>query len=616
MREREKPPRPGHAQRISPLESPHMVAHALTYARRGLKVFPIWAPFGGACTCGEPDCENAGKHPVAELAPHGVNDATTDRARIRQWWTTKPDANIGISAENLIVIDVDKDHGGFLSLEKLETEIGKLPDTLRSDTGGGGKHHISRRNGAPCKNLQGLRPGIDLKTNGGYIVAPPSLHSSGRRYLWDATCSRTLADLPASWLNLLKDGKKESKQPAPASVLDGVAEGQRDIELFKYGCTLRRQGLSKREAKILVSTAAEKCRPPFKDWEAKVESAYREPETGIPYIEFASAFLAIEDPPVRYISNELIPEGVLVIPHGEPRTGKTWGVEDLAIAVATGTPAFGLERFAVPGPVPVLYSSQEDAAREVRIRARALLRGRGIERFPETLAFAVHKGINLQSLEWQERLIAGIKSNDFRLVIFDPIRRYAPDCDKGPGEVRTITGYLRRITVETGATVLCVHHDVKPNPQNNDERRRSHKASGGDWFAAAECPISFERAGAGSTLVVPEDYKYSVDPQPFSFKLETDDPRNPTIARLIGETTTAEDSKILALQERILTYLSEHSAGVSGSSIIKTCRIRREDGFAALDLLLKSGQVDCVGLPGKGRKQTWFLREEKANSDE
>lgn len=335
----------------------------------------------------------------------------------------------------------------------------------------------------------------------------------------------------------------------------------------------------------------------------------REPE--IPYIEFAPAFLAVEDPPVQYLVEEILPAGVIALLHGEPRSRKSWAALELAIALATGTPAFGMEeRFAVRTPVPVLYSSQEDRAREVRARAKAILKGRGIERFPDTLAFSVHKGICLDNFDWQERLIRDVERHGFRAVFLDPIRRYALSVDKGPSEVAAITGYLRRLTVETGVTIGAVHHDVKPAQSGKDDRRRSHRASGGDWFAAAECPISFERTG-DSSLVIPEDYKFSVDPQPFSFRLETDDPKTPTWARLTAESASAEDAKTLALQQEILAFLAEHYGGGSGNAISKAVRARREDVAGCLEKLQQAGKVDCTGA-GTSRKHTWFL----VNTDE
>jgi hypothetical protein len=328
------------------------------------------------------------------------------------------------------------------------------------------------------------------------------------------------------------------------------------------------------------------------------------------YIEFAPSFLSVEDPPLSYLVNDLIPAQVICLLHGEPRTRKSWAALEIAIALATGTPAFGLERFRVEQAVPVLYSSQEDAARDVRIRAKALLAGRGIDSFPETLAFSVHKGINLESGDWNETLIRDVKRYGFRFIGLDPIRRYGVNVDKGPAEVRAITAYLRRLVIETGTTVGLVHHDVKPaSGSGPDVRRRSHKASGGDWFAASECPIAFEVAGEVS-LAYPEDYKFSIAPQPFSFRLEADDTKQPTRVRLIGEDATVEQATDMASQEKVLSYLGEHT-GASTLGISKGCKMRKHDAITALDQLSISGKVDSL-VGGKGKATKWFLRGEKA----
>ncbi|MGA2261567.1 MAG: DnaB-like helicase N-terminal domain-containing protein [Acidobacteriota bacterium] len=360
---------------------------------------------------------------------------------------------------------------------------------------------------------------------------------------------------------------------------------------------------------IQAARELQKCLP-------QIVSDLEKSEQEEPYIEFAPSFLAVDSPATRCLIGELIPEESIILQHGEPRTFKTWAALDECVALATGTPAFGLPRFSADCAVPVLYSSQEDAARETRIRAKALLQGRGINEFPDTLAFAVHKGINLEQFEWQEALLRDIARHGFRLVVLDPIRRYAPSVDKGPAEVRTITAFLRRLVVETRASIVIIHHDVKPGLDNKDDRRRSHKASGGDWFAAAECPIAFELAGEGRTLAIPEDYKFSVDPQPFLFRLETDDPRNPTWARLVGESSSVEDAKLVAAQQKILDYLGGQVGGASGNAIAKALRIRREDVKGVLDNLFKSGQVDCIGTSGRGKKQTWFLRVEEQKEDD
>jgi hypothetical protein len=626
---------------VRPLEDPRMVRHARNYARRGYRVFPCFEPVGASCSCGDPDCSSVAKHPRNH---NGVTGATTDPEQIKKWWAMWPNANIGLSAAGLIVIDIDADKGGYTSLDKLETEFGALPKTWQVDTGGGGSHILFRRNGYAVRNGAGIRQGIDVRTDGGYIIASPSLHKSGNRYRWAAESGRELADFPAEWAAFFEtaSGKAEPGEHSKfdtAAALDGVPEGQRDETIFKLACKLRNADIPFDIAMSLVLEAAEKCNPSFPAGAAreKVQNAYRayEPakakdrpphpaddpqfqnefnesrakseEKEFQYIEFAPSFLAVEDPPTKDLISELLQEGVFNLDHGEPRVRKSWGAAEQALALATGTHAFGMERFKAAGPLPVLYSSQEDTAALVRRNFKALLRGRGITSWPETLAFSVHKGINLESPEWQKALIHDVLRYGFRLVIFDPIRRYSPNVDKGPSEVAEITQFLRRLIVETGATVKAVHHDVKPKADGRDERRRSHKASGGDWFAAAECPIAFETAGENSTLVIPEDYKLSTDPAPFSFRLETDDPRNPTEARLIGETASADDAKSLALVAKISDYLQGNSVGASQSAIAKHCRARKDDVIAALDLMIRHGEADCYGGGGRGKKQTWFL---------
>jgi hypothetical protein len=125
---------------------------ALAYAMCGWRVFPCHTPTDGGCSCGKPSCENIGKHPRVNDWPHV---ATTDEATIQGWWSRWPHANIGIATgagSGLVVLDVDPDKGGSLALEDLLTEHGRLPETVESQTGGGGRHIVFQH------------PSIELKT--------------------------------------------------------------------------------------------------------------------------------------------------------------------------------------------------------------------------------------------------------------------------------------------------------------------------------------------------------------------------------------------------------------------------------------------------------------------
>lgn len=159
-----------------------MIDAALDYADRGLCVLPL-APLA--------------KRP---LTAHGKDDATSDRATVEGWWRRYPRANVGIAcrASGVVAVDVDPRHGGDDALHDLEARLGALPDTWRSITGGGGLHVVCRN---PRVELRGeIAPGVEIK-DAGYIVAPPSVHPSGRAYAWEiAPDDAPLAELPEAWL--------------------------------------------------------------------------------------------------------------------------------------------------------------------------------------------------------------------------------------------------------------------------------------------------------------------------------------------------------------------------------------------------------------------------------
>jgi Bifunctional DNA primase/polymerase, N-terminal len=169
------------------------LGHALAFARRGHPVLPLHYPVGPdklVCSCGRLCGKNAGKHPYEKLAKRGVHSATLEPGVIKHWWGyVVPEANLGVCCDKLVVLDIDLRHDGDESLAALEHEYA-LPPTWRAITGGGGEHIVfGCPDGVSIKNVVAeqtksppLGPGIDIRARGGYIVAPPSRHISGRRY--------------------------------------------------------------------------------------------------------------------------------------------------------------------------------------------------------------------------------------------------------------------------------------------------------------------------------------------------------------------------------------------------------------------------------------------------
>ena len=120
------------------------------------------------------------------------------------WYRARPEAGVGIvtgAISGLVVIDIDERHGGDVALEQLEREHDRLPVTVECRTGGGGRHLYFAHPGGLIRNKVGLAPGVDVRGDGGYVVAPPSLHASGVRYAWveaRAPGSTTIASLVPS----------------------------------------------------------------------------------------------------------------------------------------------------------------------------------------------------------------------------------------------------------------------------------------------------------------------------------------------------------------------------------------------------------------------------------
>jgi len=150
--------------------------------------------------------EPRGKRPL--VAWLEFQDRQPTAAEVAGWFGRWPEANVGIVTgivSGLVVLDVDARHGGAQSLSALETEHGPLPWTIAVATGGGGRHCYFSHPGGVVHNKVGLAPGIDLRGDGGGVVAPPSLHPSGRRYTWEPGCAPAqarLAPLPL-WLSQL-----------------------------------------------------------------------------------------------------------------------------------------------------------------------------------------------------------------------------------------------------------------------------------------------------------------------------------------------------------------------------------------------------------------------------
>jgi putative DNA primase/helicase len=147
--------------------------------------------------------------------PRGVKDASDDVEQVERWWRWAPSANIAIATgprSGLLVLDVDPRNDGDVTIQHLHREYGTLGEPLRVQTGGGGQHLYYAHPPFQVSNGCGGRfgPGIDVKGDGGAVVAAPSVHTSGQRYEWLEDWTRTPDALPEQMIELLNRAEERA----------------------------------------------------------------------------------------------------------------------------------------------------------------------------------------------------------------------------------------------------------------------------------------------------------------------------------------------------------------------------------------------------------------------
>lgn len=270
---------------------------ALNYAREwGWAVFPCHSIENGVCTCGNASCASPGKHPVASLCPNGVLNASKDESQIRAWFGQlgMPGANVGIATgaiSGLVVVDIDYIKGATSHDLILPYDTFHTPEVK---TGGGFHLYYKLPAGQIIKNSASrLGKFIDVRGEGGYVIAPPSKHISGKSYEF-LNNAKQLLDFPQEWIDKLSspaantasnhsaslpNGNENGSQsqahnsgnglfvPPPIPLFeipDVIGDGKRNDTLARLAGALRRIGLEQNEIEAtLLNVNARKCDPPL-----------------------------------------------------------------------------------------------------------------------------------------------------------------------------------------------------------------------------------------------------------------------------------------------------------------------------------------------------------------
>ncbi|HOX06413.1 MAG TPA: bifunctional DNA primase/polymerase, partial [Planctomycetota bacterium] len=401
---------------------------AIHYAELGYPVFP---------------CVPGTKRPLTE---HGFKDATTDPAQIDAWWTEHPDANVGIATAGLAVIDIDGAENTWLAGDHERSE--SLACGPMSLTPRGGRHHVFRQPaGKAWASSSGkLAPKVDVRANGGYIIAPPSVTEDGA-YCWAETFELDVPPdklpEPPAWLVALLDAQ-DRPQPAPATAGNAIPSGQRNVAVARLAGAMRRVGMT--EAELLAALErvnADRCQPPLTSSEIRriassvaryppdqISVAMAEDHFGQDFSRSpAASYLAVAQLLKEYTSmckpiiHGLLREGEIMNVIAAPKTGKSWIVLDLALSIVNGRP--WLEFPTTKGRVLLLDNElhpQTLANRIPRVADALQLAPGGWD-----LDFCVKtlRG-QLQDLFKMEEYFKALPTGHFKLIILDAFYRFMP----------------------------------------------------------------------------------------------------------------------------------------------------------------------------------------------
>ena len=517
---------------------------ALYYLRRGWSVVPV---------------RRGEKIPA--IPWHQFQHRRATEAEIEDWFS---DSTMGAgivtgAISNLTVADFDGELGASTEQQILD-RLGAGPVAL---TGGGGCHRFFSHPGRKVPTRKGILPGMDIRGDGGFIVAPPSVHASGRQYSWDVdahvddlgipSLTETMVELicqdvihgtgsvspvihapgPLGLQGSITDGREQYMRVTVMAVVMGlqaklgripteeevVAEGWPQ---YAAKVDLRRPGRGEAEFRMKVRYTLDRVhRGILKPKEANAPqapkassaSAQESPTGGLPLVYFPN--IAANLDAADFVEG-LLTEGGMSVTYGESNCGKTFFMTDLALHVAAGMPWNG-RAIEMGGVIYcALEGSHGISNRVTAWRKHHQLEGKG-------LPFAIIPvSINLldPTADTQRLIDAITQAQDemgmpVRLVVLDTLSRaLAGGNENAPDDMGALVSNIDKVRQITKAHVNGVHHSGKDTAKG----ARGHSL----LRAATDTEIEIVRASkdAPSIATVKKQRDLEIEGE-WVFKLET-----------------------------------------------------------------------------------------------
>lgn len=460
---------------------------ALAYAANGYRVFP--------CAAGE-------KTP---RIPGGHNSASDDPATLRQWWARWPDANIGLEASGLVVIDVDGIGNNWPEDPEKHADMMSVPKQV---TPRGGFHIFYAKPAGKSYRLTAskLAPNVDTRTDGGYVVVWPSV-VKGTQYEWvrheDSLITRRREDLPYphEWLVEKLDGLVEAKGRPSASIVPAkprgvIPEGQRNIELTRRAGGMRAKGMDYAAMLAeLVDLNQRECCPPLEEKELRqiADSMAKRP-AGIAHAPIVSKpakptesdpvpldyDLVVEDATgpgerIRWLIRGFAPLGKLVLLSGPGGLAKSTFCRHVSACLASGRGEMASEDGKICSSLWLRYEDGVNDQIKPNLQAEGLSEEE-CKRVKLVNCVAQNDGRELLADSATPTIIALRKylqaNPDIKLIFVDPLIELFPEgADPNSGvDARRMLLPFRDIARDFDLCVVMIAHDSK-----NQEQRGANK---------------------------------------------------------------------------------------------------------------------------------------------
>ena len=462
---------------------------ALQYAKMGLAVFPL---------------VEKGKEPATH---NGFKDATTEERQIKLWWRKNPNYNIGIAtgqkSNGLVAIDmdIDKDQGkdGYRVFTNwCNKNYLVLPDSWLSITGRGG-YHLFYKSAFPLPNKASWLDSVDIRADGGYVVAPPSVHPNGNKYEWEQAPNEydliTSEDIDVEFVfnSILASNLKEKGKVL--NLPEEIPEGHRDEMMFKLACKYQSMGMS--DSAMLAALQEEnknRCKPPLSDKEIrrkfeqalkyqkgevvtleeqsdgftrksygktgrKIEETITEADLDMPTLD------KFEEKNIEWLIPGYIPKGCVTLLCSDGGIGKTSLWCDTLAALTTGRSTIFDKALEIPfhtGDVhTVMYFSKEDPTEQV-LKHKLVIAGAD-----QTKIRCFGLDDPRMTKIWYGSLLLEKLVEKFRpdIVVFDTLQTFLPDGVEMSKrkDMRDALNPLNVLGSKFGTAFLLIMHTNKSN---------------------------------------------------------------------------------------------------------------------------------------------------------